>query len=132
MKPVRHVDFRTLVMINREVVALTGDKHEYTEEDEERIKALLKAVEDLDGREDFRAVILDKASLLTFRVASGQNFHEGDKRTALVAGLAFLEMNGFEADIKDSGLVAAVDRAGIGTATLKEVKAALKKLIRNV
>ena len=130
--PVRHIDFKALVLINKEVVSLTGEKHEYTEEDERRIRKSLNDVERLGIEEDPRDEILAKASLLMFRIASGQYFHEGNKRTALVAGLAFLQMNGHTFDIKDPGLVEVIDRAGISTATLNDVHEALRRLIRDV
>ena len=76
--------------------------------------------------------MLMKSALLVFGLASGQYFHEGNKRTALVAGLAFLELNGLTMDVKDPALVSVVDRAGISTATLNEVLDIMKKLIRDV
>jgi len=131
-KPIRHMDFNALILINKEVVSLTGEKHEYTEEDERRIRSLLKDVEQREVEADFEEEILAKTSLLVFRIASGQYFHEGNKRTALVAGLAFLQMNGYTLDIKNTDLVAVVDRAGISAATLNDVHAALRRLIRSV
>lgn len=128
---VRHIDFKTLVLINREVVSLTGEKHEYAEEDETRIKSFLKEIKELII-DDPNAEILEKASLLTFRIASGQHFHEGNKRTALVAVLAFLRMNRYTLDIRDLGLVTVVDRAGISTANLNDIRTTLKTLIRVV
>jgi len=126
------IDFETLVAINKEVVELTGDRHEYTEEDERRIRSMLKEVEEVGTTDDPKTAILEKAALLTFKVASGQNFHEGNKRTALVAGLAFLEMNGYTLDFRNPILVEVVDRAGVADATLNEVEDVLKKLIRDV
>lgn len=126
------MDFDTLVLINREVVSLTKEKHEFTEEDERRIRSMLKDVEQLGDDVDSEDAIIGKASLLIFRIASGQYFHEGNKRTALVAGLSFLQMNRFSADIKNADLVAVVDRAGIATATLNDVRAVLRRLVRNV
>lgn len=126
------MDFDSLVLINKEVVSLTKEKHEYTDEDERRIRSLLRDVEQLEVGADLQEAILGKAAVLIFRIASGQYFHEGNKRTALVAGLSFLRMNGFTADVEDVNLVAVVDRAGISTATLIDVQAALRNLIRNV
>ena len=73
-----------------------------------------------------------KASLLMFGIASGQHFHEGNKRTALVAGSAFLKMNGYELDLKATDLVAIMDKAGVGLATLSDVHETVKRLVRNV
>ena len=41
-------------------------------------------------------------------------------------------MNGRTLDIEDEGLLSVVDRAGIATANLNDVRGALKKAIRNV
>jgi death-on-curing protein len=125
------MDFDTLVLVNKEVVSLTKERHEYTEEDEKKIRSLLKDVELLKAGASHKEEILAKASLLMFRIASGQYFHEGNKRTALVAGLAFLRMNGCTLNIKNEDLVAVVDRAGISTATLSDVHATLRRLIKN-
>jgi prophage maintenance system killer protein len=81
-----------------------------------------------DPKED----ILDKTSRLVFGVSRGQYFHEGNKRTALVACLSFLQMNGFTADIENPDLVDMVDRAGISTASLNDVREVLGRLVRNV
>jgi death-on-curing family protein len=121
-----------LVLINKKVTSLTGEKHEYTDEDERRIRSMLKDVEKLGANYNSMDAMLEKVSLLVYRVASGQYFHEGNKRTALVAGLSFLQMNGFTADIEDSDLVAVIDRAGVSNATLNDVRMKLGKLIRNV
>ncbi len=129
---IRHIDFGTLSMINKQVVSLTGEKHEYTEEDEKRIKSMLEEIEEVTRSNDLGAAIREKAALLIFRIASGQNFHEGNKRTALVAGLAFLEMNGYTLDIKNPRLVSVVDRTGVATASLNDIRTTLRKLIRNV
>lgn len=129
---IRHIDFDALVLINKEVVSLTGETHEFTEEDEERVRKLLKEVNMVTMKGDLDAEILEKAARLIFGIARGQHFHEGNKRTALVAGLAFLQMNGFTMDIRGPGLVSVVDRAGVSTATLNDIRAQLRKLIRSV
>ena len=131
-RTIHYLDFDTLALVNKEVVSLTSERHEYTDEDEKRLKAMLREVRGVSRGSGFEAAILEKASVLIFRIASGQHFHEGNKRTALVAGLAFLETNGYTLDIKNPDLVSVVDRAGISTATLNDIQATLKKLVRNV
>ena len=131
-RKVRYIDFDTLTMINREVVSLTAEKHEYADEDEKRMKRLLKDVEHASAADDFDTQVLEKASLLIFRIASGQNFHEGNKRTALVAGLAFLQMNGRTMDIENRELLSVVDRSGVATADLNDIRDVLGRIIKNV
>ncbi|MDA4127863.1 MAG: type II toxin-antitoxin system death-on-curing family toxin [Thaumarchaeota archaeon] len=130
-KVIRHLDFPTLVLINREVVSLTGEKHEYDQEDESRIKSLAEEIVREYNQEEFRESIVRKTSLLVFRIATGQHFHEGNKRTALVAASAFLRMNGCSVNIKDEGFVSVVDRAGIAAANLNEIESVLRRLVRS-
>jgi death-on-curing protein len=126
------LDIDSLILINKEVFSLTKEKHEYTGEGERKIRIMLNDVERLEVGENLQETVLEKVALLIFRIASGQYFHECNKRTALVAGLSFLRMNGFTADVEDANLVAVVDRAGISTATLNDVQVVLRNLIRNV
>lgn len=128
----RYLDFDALVLINKEVVSLRGEKHVYEEEDEKRMKSMLRLIEDLDAGTSIEDGLVKKGALLVFKIASGQNFHEGNKRTALVAGLTFLKMNGFEFDVEDPRLVSVVDRAGVAKATLKEVEDVLGLLTIHV
>jgi len=130
-KVIRNLDFPTLTLINKEVVLLTGERHEFDEEDERRIKSLADEVAGTYNEEEFEEALVRKTSLLVYRIASGQHFHEGNKRTALVAASAFLRMNGRSLDMKDQTLVTAVDRAGVATATLNELEKTIRKLIKD-
>lgn len=130
-KSIQHVDFFTLVLINKEVVSLTGEKHEHDEEDDRRLNSLVREVEDSYNQESLEEALVRKASLLAFRLATGQHFHEGNKRTALVATLAFLRMNSHSIDIKDRALVEVIDRAGMAGAKLNELEAIIGQLIEN-
>ncbi len=131
-KKIRYLDFSIVAKINRSVVALTKDLHEYSEDDEEKLKIKLTGIKSEGSDEDFKEAVTRKAALLMFGIASGQHFHEGNKRTALVAGAAFLRMNGYEVDLEAPDLVAIIDKAGIGLATLNDVDETVKRLIRDV
>ena len=131
-KKIRHLDFALLELINREVVSLTGEPHEFAEADRTKIESLVDDVIRRANNEKFEIAALEKASLLVYRLASGQFFHAGNKRTALVAGSAFLEMNGFSLDLAESELVSAVDRAGIAAAGLNDVYEVMKRLSTTV
>ena len=131
-RSVHHLDFDALVLINKEVVSLTGEEHQFNGEDARGMKSLLRDVEEAGAGEDLEETLLAKASLLMFGIASGQHFHEGNKRTALVAGIAFLQMNGRAVDIRDEGLVGVIDRAGVGRATLNDLTAKLRSLVKHV
>ena len=93
---------------------------------------MLKEVGEVGKNQEYGDAIIEKASLLIYKMASGQYFHEGNKRTALVAGLAFLRMNGYSLDIRDEEFVLVLDRAGISTANLNDVRKTIRRLVRNV
>jgi len=66
---VHHLDFLALVTINREVVSLTSERHEFDESDERRHKALVKEVRRGAGKETFESAVVEEASTLMFRIA---------------------------------------------------------------
>jgi prophage maintenance system killer protein len=122
------MDFDALVSINRAVVGLTGEPHEYAEADRRKLASLIHEVEERGDNLDFDEAVREKASLLVFKIASGQYFRAGNKRTALVAGLAFLVKNGRTIDIRNTEFVSTVDRAGIAAASLDDVYGVIERL----
>ncbi len=123
-----NLDFATLLAINREVVSLTAEKHEHNDADDVRLQRLVEEAATSFNDEDLETALVHKASLLAFRIATGQHFHEGNKRTALVAASGFLKMNHRTIDIRDPGLVSVIDKAGVGNATLNEVIGVMERL----
>lgn len=120
-KAVRHLDFDALVGINREVVTLTGETHGYSPADGKKLRELVKEVELRADNQAFVGAVSEKAALLVFKIASGQYFKAGNKRTALVAGAVFLRKNGYSVDIRRPELVSTVDRVGVAAASLEEL-----------
>ncbi|MDE1853517.1 MAG: Fic family protein [Thaumarchaeota archaeon] len=127
-KIVHHMDFDALANVNKAVVGLTGEPHGYAEADKRKLASLIEEVEHRADNQDFEEAVPEKASLLIFKVASGQYFRAGNKRTALVAGLAFLLKNGYAIDITNSELVSTVDRVGIAAASLDDLYAVMGEL----
>lgn len=129
-RTVRHPTFEALVGVNRAVVALSHEEHGYSEADKKKLKALVDEVERRAENKAFDEAVLDKCSFLVFKLASGQYFRGGNKRTALVAGSAFLRKNGYRMDISDPVLVSAVDQAGVAGATLERLHSSLETATR--
>ncbi len=127
-KTIHHMDFKTLVTVNRQVVALTGEPHGYSEADGKKLTGLIEEVEIRADNQDYEEAVAEKAALLVFKVASGQYFRAGNKRTALVAGLSFLVKNGYKLDIKKEEFVTAVDKAGIAAADHDDLYAVIREL----
>ena len=127
-KKIVHMDFPTLLMVNKEVVALTQESSSHTEADDPKLRELLADVESASAGRGPDDALPEKASLLIFKIASGQHFKAGNKRTALVAGFAFLRKNGYNLDIEDGDLVSVVDRVGIAAATLEDLQKLVLRL----
>jgi len=128
-KTIHHVDFEALVEVNMAVVALTKEKHEYSSADGRKLRSLVKEVEQRADNQEFDEAVAEKAALLVYDIARGQYFHAGNKRTALVAGLAFLTKNGHSIDIEDEEFVSTVDKAGIAAADLDDLYAVIRGLV---
>ncbi len=127
-KTIHHPDFDTLVAVNREVVALTSEPHGYSAADGRKLAELVEEVELRADNQEFDEAVVEKSALLVFKLASGQYFRSGNKRTALVAGAVTLAKNGYSVDIGNPDLVSTVDRAGIAAAGLDEVYEVLLRL----
>jgi prophage maintenance system killer protein len=128
-KTIHHMDFETLVEVNGQVVALSGEPQGYTPADRKKLTALVTDVEHRADNQYFEEAVAEKAALLVFKLASGQYFRAGNKRTALVAGLAFLAKNGYSVDIEKHGLVSVVDKAGIGAANLDDLYTFIRRML---
>ena len=128
-KTVHHMDFETLVSVNKEVVELTNEPHEFTNADKQKMKELLAEAESVASDEGFEQGVIAKAVFLVFKIASGQHFRGGNKRTAIVAGYVFLRKNAHSIGIQDKGLLSAVDKVGIAAESLDELQRVVEALV---
>jgi death-on-curing family protein len=128
-KAIHHMDLKTLLEVNKEVVALTGESHEFSAADGRKLSKLVKEVEKRADNQGYDEAVAEKAALLVYKVASGQYFHAGNKRTALVAGAAFLDKNGKSLDLENDEFVSTVDKAGIAAADLDDLYAKIEELM---
>jgi prophage maintenance system killer protein len=128
-KIIHHMGFDEVVHVNRAVVALTKEEHAYSEADGRKLAALVREVEARADNAPPEEAIPEKASLLVFKLASGQYFRAGNKRTALVAAVVFLLKNGYSLDPRDPALVDTVDKVGIAAAGLDDLFATIQRLL---
>ncbi|QQG48805.1 MAG: hypothetical protein HY247_00325 [archaeon] len=129
-RKVHHMDLQVVVSINKEVVSITNEPHEISQPDSDALATLLGDVESRATNQDFEEAVPEKASLLVFRIASGQHFKAGNKRTALVAGLTFLRKNGYAFDMRRPEWVNVVDKAGVAAADLDDLANVLKYIVK--
>ena len=120
-RSVHHPEFDDIAEMNKAVVALTREPSEYTPADKLKLDELVAEVAQRAENQEFEDAVPEKASLLIYKLACGQYFKAGNKRTALVAGHVFMRKNGFKLDIRNRSLVGTVDRVGVGASTLEDV-----------
>lgn len=71
------------------------------------LSAIAQPLQTWDG-EDLYPDPFQKAAVLAYGISEGQTFVDGNKRTALVAALTFLSVNGHEAPADAPGLYEAM------------------------
>jgi death-on-curing family protein len=128
-KIIHHMDLKTLLEVNKQVVTLTGESHQYSAADGRELSKLVKEVEKRADNQGYEDAVAEKAALLVYKVASGQHFHAGNKRTALVAGATFLKKNGKTLDLENEEFVSTVDKVGIAAADLDDLYAKIEDLM---
>ena len=127
-KTIHHLGFETIVEMNKKIVSLTGEPHGFSLADSQKLLGVVKEVEQRADNEDPKEAIPEKAALLVFKLASGQYFRSGNRRTALMAALVFLAKNGYKIDIADPDLLSTVDRVGVAAASLDDIYEILNRL----
>jgi prophage maintenance system killer protein len=128
---VKYPEFEELVEFNKKAVLLTEEYHLYEPDDEVKLRSLLIEAENKFNDLTEEEQISWKASYLIYGISAGQHFYEGNKRTALITGAAFLKINGYTINIEDKRLLQVLDKCAILTATLKELYIEIKRLIKN-
>jgi len=74
--------------------------------------------------------LFDMAAAYMFHIARNHAFVDGNKRTALLATLVFLGLNGFEIDRDDQRLDDTVLAVAVGTFTLEDASRVLGEVAR--
>lgn len=72
--------------------------------------------------------IFDMAAAYIYHICQNHPFIDGNKRTALVCGLVFLDFNGIEIDDQSEILYKMMMKVASGKSTKKEISEILKKL----
>jgi len=99
--PFKNLNLRSLESLNEKAEKLFTEEWFYGVKDYEGLEALLGKVDN-----EFFGIVpypttISKATAFWFTIATKQMFNNGNKRTALLAGLKFLKLNGYDLDVKD-------------------------------
>ncbi len=95
------------------------------------LNGLLSAIEQprsTFGNEFLHKDIWSMAAAYIFHISQNHPFVDGNKRTALVSGLVFLEINGYEIPDPDELLYKMMIEVASGKSSKDKVRAILKKL----
>lgn len=96
LKRVVYPSLEFIILTNKRALEFTGEEHGYKENDMESLKIMLANLRKVGRRESsFKQRMLKKSSFLMYRLARGQRFYEGNKRTAFMVTREFLLENGY-------------------------------------
>lgn len=93
--------------------------------------AVLRPQTTFDGKELYPA-IFEKAAAMLHSLVLNHAFVDGNKRTAIVSTLVFLELNGFQLDVKQEELVQAVLKIESKKLNLRKLSLWLKEQSKKI
>lgn len=100
--PFQKIDLELLRSLNEKAEKIFREEWFYGVKDREALEALLARVDNVFfGFEPYPTTI-SKAKVFWYTIASKQMFNNGNKRTALLTALTFLNLNGYILDFEDS------------------------------
>lgn len=100
--PFQKIDLELLRSLNEKAEKILREEWFYGVKDREALEALLARVDNVFfGFEPYPTTI-SKAKVFWYTIASKQMFNNGNKRTALLTALTFLNLNGYILDFEDS------------------------------
>lgn len=100
--PFQKIDLELLRSLNEKAEKIFREEWFYGVKDREALEALLARVDNgFFGFEPYPTTI-SKAKVFWYTIASKQMFNNGNKRTALLTALTFLNLNGYILDFEDS------------------------------
>jgi len=96
------INLKLLAELNADAEKIFREEWFYGIKDEEALESLLARVDNcFFGIEPYPTTI-SKAKVFWYTIATKQMFNNGNKRTALLTCLAFLQLNGYKLDFKDA------------------------------
>lgn len=84
------------------------------------------------GKQDLYSTVLLKASCYLRSFARNHPFYDGNKRTALLATITFLEKNGYEVVADNEKLFKLVEKVVKGRLSVTSIERRLKKFVKPV
>ncbi|WP_125711199.1 type II toxin-antitoxin system death-on-curing family toxin [Lacticaseibacillus porcinae] len=92
---VRKLTPEAMADINTQAEKMFREEYFYGVKDCNTLSAILASVQESYFGVDPYEGVVSKAATLWYKIATSQVFHNGNKRTALLSGIIFLDINGF-------------------------------------
>ena len=100
--PFQKIDLELLRSLNEKAEKIFREEWFYGVKDREALEALLARVDNGFFWFEPYPTTISKAKVFWYTIASKQMFNNGNKRTALLTALTFLNLNGYILDFEDS------------------------------
>lgn len=100
--PFQKIDLELLRSLNEKAEKIFREEWFYGVKDREALEALLARVDNGFFGFEPSPTTISKAKVFWYTIASKQMFNNGNKRTALLTALTFLNLNGYILDFEDS------------------------------
>ncbi|CAK1229927.1 Prophage maintenance system killer protein (Doc) [Fructobacillus cardui] len=88
-----YFDIEYMVRLNERAEKMFKEDSHYGLKDRNGLDQLLALMKQYTFGREYHPTIIDKAAYIWYSIATKQLFHNGNKRTALLAGFTFLERN---------------------------------------
>jgi len=118
---IRYLDYEILININREIISTYGLTHGILNE-----KALESILETMKYKGSLlkskKENLAEKAAYLLYELIAQHPFVDGNKRTALIATITFLELNGYQLEFGEKEAEELTITIGSGKISHPEVR----------
>lgn len=120
------LEVEDLLIIHRNQIELYGGSHGLR--DEKLLDSAVNAVQASFDGEHMHRTVYERASAYIYYISQNHPFIDGNKRTALAAGLVYLDINGIEIDDPNEELYEMMIEVSIGNSSKERVSEVLKRL----
>jgi death on curing protein len=126
MQEINFLDILDIILIHENQIELYGGHKGIR--DHNLLESAVNMAKSTFSGNYLHETIFDKASAYIFHITNNHPFIDGNKRTALAAGLVFLDLNVIEIEDLNENLYDMMIQVSGGNLTKKEISSLLKKL----
>jgi len=121
----RYLTAQQLLLIHSRLIDQTGGSAGVR--DQNRIKSVIEAPKQAVFGQEQYATVFKKATVYIRNIIYDHPFVDGNKRTAMLSGLTFLDLNGYTTDCKPGEIEKLAVRIATKKITINEITGWLEK-----